>query len=705
MPTALDAYNQVERTGCRVFPIPYGSKKPNIPNWRDAASADPLRVGEMFYGDNYNIGCVVPDNLFLYDADERTTPGAITNTRELLRNEGFDPDKLLHFVTASGGEHFPFHTPYPIATKIRPFGKDVGIDIIGFGSQFIGAPSVVVYPDGLTGTYKVVNDGATIPMATPNMLAQLVKYEERKQRVETGDIQELDNVADVIGFKAVIAGTPAAIEGQGGNDRTYKLACEGRDSGLSEDTVLRCILMSDWNQKQCAPPWQFVELSELVANAFRYGRSSQGSKSVASLFQGVVPPPPVAVNGHSLPAGLVAPPFNPTGAPAPYEALPDDWIAPPSQDVSDRPWVVHDLLCRQQVTAMAAHGGTGKGMMLAALATRLVTGGTFGPWLFGGGARVVILSYEEDAQMVGNKIQGQLEHFNLNKNAIFDNIAVVNRHASKKIRLTRTTRGDTFVDEAAVTDLTSRLKRYGADVMFIDPLQFIGSGDMNLSHVAASLMEALWAVTIEANISLCFMHHVAKGDKNVGLRGSSTLSNNTRLVHSLERNDEYEGHNVVDVSMNKTNLCDLDKKHYFFEIIKYQLTPRLSTGVMIDSAFVSQTVSKSKQELRDMVSTMLASGANCEDGKLPQGVIREWLMVERNITADRANKIISENFKTGIAVRMNDGNYITRKKKDGSTAYVFVYSDSAELSADALRYNRPLPRDDDDDGGNIEDLF
>lgn len=701
MPTALDAFNQVERMGCRVFPIPYGSKKPNIPNWRDAASDDPLRIGEMWLGGDHNIGTVVNDHLVILDADEHSCPGAIGRLFDLLHAHNVSTSQAMHFTTASGGVHFPLRVPYAIATKIRHWGKDVGIDIVGYGSQVIGPPSVVTYPDGRSGTYGVVNDGLLIPDCPQSLLDNLVRYEERKQRVETADAQELDNIADVIGFKAVIAGTPPAIEGQGGNDRTYKLACEGRDSGLSEDTVLRCMLTSEWNQQRCVPPWQFVELSELVANAFRYGRSSQGSKSIASLFQGAaVPPPPVAVNGHALPAGLVAPPFNPTGAPAPYEALPDDWIAPPSRDVSDRPWIVYDLLCRQQVTAMAAHGGTGKGMMLAGIATRLVVGGTFGPWLFKGGARVVILSYEEDTQMVGNKLLGQVQHFGFNESTVFDNIAVVNRHAARKIRLTRTTRGDTSVDDAAVTDFIKRLQQYGTDVLFIDPLQFIGSGDMNLSHVAEKLMEALWLAATEANVAVCFMHHVAKGDKTIGLRGSSTLGNNTRLVHSLEPSDAYEGHNVVDVSMHKTNLGKHDKRHYFFEIISHPLTPTLSTGVMIDSAYVSQTLQKDKREIRDMVMIMLASGDQCENGVLAQAVISSALSEQRGIGIPAANIAIKKEFPEDTAVRMSDGNYVTRKRKSSSTSYIFVYSEHAEIAADAVKFNRVPPKPDD-----IEDLF
>src|SRR5207249_3066007 len=67
---------------------------------------------------------------------------------------------------------------------------------------------------------------------------------------------------------------PAAIEGQGGDARTFATACGLRDLGVSEAQAVE-LLSNEWNSR-CSPPWSVAELETKAANAFRYAETDAG---------------------------------------------------------------------------------------------------------------------------------------------------------------------------------------------------------------------------------------------------------------------------------------------------------------------------------------------------------------------------------------------------------------------------------------------
>jgi hypothetical protein len=78
-----------------------------------------------------------------------------------------------------------------------------------------------------------------------------------------------------------------AIEGQGGDEHTFKVACRlVRGFGLTDSDALD--LMRDWNQT-CVPPWTDRELQAKVAAAVKYGAEPFGGLASA-------PPPPSIID-------------------------------------------------------------------------------------------------------------------------------------------------------------------------------------------------------------------------------------------------------------------------------------------------------------------------------------------------------------------------------------------------------------------------
>ena len=70
-----------------------------------------------------------------------------------------------------------------------------------------------------------------------------------------------------------------AIEGQGGDEHTFKAACVLRDFALDFDDALE--VFSEWN-RTCQPPWPDEDLAKKLQGAAAYATGEEGSKARAS---------------------------------------------------------------------------------------------------------------------------------------------------------------------------------------------------------------------------------------------------------------------------------------------------------------------------------------------------------------------------------------------------------------------------------------
>jgi hypothetical protein len=73
-----------------------------------------------------------------------------------------------------------------------------------------------------------------------------------------------------------IAGQLPAVEGQGGDARTFAVACGLRDLGVSEEQAVE--LLTAWNTT-CLPSWSPAELAIKAGNAYRYAQNEAGSRA------------------------------------------------------------------------------------------------------------------------------------------------------------------------------------------------------------------------------------------------------------------------------------------------------------------------------------------------------------------------------------------------------------------------------------------
>jgi predicted P-loop ATPase len=82
-----------------------------------------------------------------------------------------------------------------------------------------------------------------------------------------------------------MADWPPAVEGERGDDHTFKAACMlVRDLGLTEEDAFEA--MRPWNAR-CEPPWSEADLHKKIRSAKKYGKGEVGSEDPAHEFPGV----------------------------------------------------------------------------------------------------------------------------------------------------------------------------------------------------------------------------------------------------------------------------------------------------------------------------------------------------------------------------------------------------------------------------------
>ena len=220
-------------------------------------------------------------SLWALDVDTPKQEGAPDGRASLTRLEaehGPLPETLEQ-RTGSGGQHLIFQWPADgreVRNSARKIGR--GLDVRGEGGYVILPPSG--HPCG--GSYEWVNMPGEVEIAeAPAWLLELVARKPEKKPVDTcAPAVELDQ-PDIIleSVDWLQAHAPLAIEGQGGDATTFKVAAELRGRGVSEDTALS-LMLRFWNSR-CEPAWEQDELAVKVGNAFRYANQERPGENTA----------------------------------------------------------------------------------------------------------------------------------------------------------------------------------------------------------------------------------------------------------------------------------------------------------------------------------------------------------------------------------------------------------------------------------------
>lgn len=246
--------------GIPVFPCEVGGKKPITENGFHDSTTDIKQIDLWWGAADYNLAfCPANANIFVVDID----PGA-------------DPSILPKFPltytvrTPRGGYHYYYEgMGRTSANKLAQH-----IDTRGIGGYVLAPPSVV---DGNPYYTEKPLTYAPLPQWIPDALS--VADNHVKAAVE-----EMDLPANIERAKKrlqqLVAADDVAVEGCGGDDRTYRLCCEMLDLGLSVPTAQE-LIEEIWNPK-CSPPWDSYALEQKLINASQYQQNEAGAYAVGS---------------------------------------------------------------------------------------------------------------------------------------------------------------------------------------------------------------------------------------------------------------------------------------------------------------------------------------------------------------------------------------------------------------------------------------
>lgn len=256
------------RLGFRVFPLKPGERTPAFKGWQQDATIDEAAIRYWWERADYNIGVATGQGLVVVDIDVKNgKPGY-----ESFNALGWSLDTFTDH-TPSGGLHVYYATDADIRNSVESVAP--GVDIRGTGGYVVGAGSVVAgsayKPNGI----RTLGSAPAIVSARPAV-------------AQTAAVT-LDAPDAVDRAEQFLREAPPAVEGQSGDQRTFKVAATLKDFGVSE--YMAWELMQTWNDR-CLPPWSLEELETKVRNAYRYGENTPGSLSPAIDFKDVHIDPP-----------------------------------------------------------------------------------------------------------------------------------------------------------------------------------------------------------------------------------------------------------------------------------------------------------------------------------------------------------------------------------------------------------------------------
>jgi len=278
--------------GFHVFPLAPGRKdQPLIKQFPERATQDEATITQWWtqYPDA-NIGISTTrygDNqaLLVVDVDNKGDKHGDDDVLQ-LELEGWTLPPTFRVRTPTGGWHHYYRGGAPVRQSVGALAP--ALDVRSQGGYVVAPGSRVG-----SGRYDVVDDVA-LALAPQWLIERCGAPGERPQPTPAVPLAPVPRAVERV--LAYLALAPVAVEGQGGDETTFKVACAVKDIGVDAETAVD--LMSEhWNPR-CQPPWSDDDLHTKVMNAYKYGVEPIGAAAPEVQFE---PIPEPTVNGASHP--------------------------------------------------------------------------------------------------------------------------------------------------------------------------------------------------------------------------------------------------------------------------------------------------------------------------------------------------------------------------------------------------------------------
>lgn len=260
--------------GIPVFPCLPGSKKPATETGFHEATTDPRQV-DAWWSENpeYNLA-FPPDAVGLCVVDLDGGQVGEDSWSDLQIEHGqADPTRELR--TPSGGRHMHFKGRLP--PSVNKLGNKV--DTRGTGSYVLLPPSVVdergeANPDKW-GSYTYLTD--TAPATVPEWITPAL--ERGKAKAKAAADVSLDRPANIARAVSYLKSRPEVFQGEGADAKTYEIACDVLNLGISAGVAFDLML----EHYKCSPQDDRYQdfLERKITNAQAYCQNEPGSWAVA----------------------------------------------------------------------------------------------------------------------------------------------------------------------------------------------------------------------------------------------------------------------------------------------------------------------------------------------------------------------------------------------------------------------------------------
>lgn len=562
----LAAALEAAAKGFRVFPVVPDSKAAAIKNWPDLATTDRDRIEAWWLTDPlFNIGIATGQGLLVVDADVKNgKPGL--ESLALLDMLGLPTS--LRTTTPSGGVHVYLRVEGKHRNQVDTITDYPGIDIRGDRGYVLGPGSTI---DGTP--YVVTAPAETVTPAPGWFLETLGKPAHHAPRSDQ-PLTELDKPENVARATTWLReSAPEAVQGAGGDDTTFRVACRLRDFALSQETALD-LLLEHWNEDKASPPWPPDDLEAKVGNAFAYATGGWGAATAAGEF-GVLD-----IDVGEPPSVLGIPTSGDSLDPA-EKATSLDLISAAafaSQQTPERQWIVKEYLPDRNVSTLGGDGATGKSLLAMQLA---VACSAERHWL--GlpvkSGPVLYFSAEDDEDETHIRLKAICEGEGIDLAAL-DRLKIALMAGKDALLAVESTQSAIL----RATALFARLKRTVAAVrpvlVVLDNLADVFGGNENVKSLARQFIGMLRGLAIENDCAVLLLAHPSLTGMSSGSGSSGNVAwNNSVRSRLYLRRDKDEDGTEID-----PNLRVLETKKANYAATGSEIEMRWEAGRFVPTA-------------------------------------------------------------------------------------------------------------------------
>jgi len=639
--TRVEWARRMADMGLTVFILEPGSKRPlGGHSWYTRNTKDPDLVSEWFDAEpDCNFAVHPGAHYVVIDLDRKPQVDGITAFEELCAENGMydfreDLDTLI-VKTANGGYHLYFKTNFPCANK---HDMPAGIDVRGAVGYVVG-PGCEVTPEysWSTGTYEVLDPGADIAQL-PDWLAEKMHEPGRKDPRREEPLVDWDQPESIEQAREWLKYEEPAIQGENGDDHTFRTICALRDFAVSEGEIFKLLNEGDeksWNAR-CEPPWPDNELLTKIENSFEYASGRPGVKSLAYHKNRMMQArPPGGWGRYIRQDGNLAlvvdnddPEFRAWRGSLPvadHDMAPDD---PPFEDdarrddlfpaylvgeldqIPDPVWLIQDVL--PEMSLAMTYGETGSLKTFLEL-DKALWGAVGEPW-----------AASKDQDIEGFKIMRPLRTVIVageGARGLKRRIAAwAKRHGIKTddLPILVIPVMPRFADEGDLDKLirTIKAKLPDPDYVIVDTAMWAASGlNLNIPADSQVLLSSFKRVMLYLGCSLTFVHHTGKDKKREQL-GAENLIAGVDVADRIDLEEKGTGYRRIKITNKKMKDAELR------ETISMEAHPETvgteEDGRKVGSLVLRRCQESAKVEAEHDPRLTLALGIIAENkGKMP----------------------------------------------------------------------------------------